>query len=237
MGDAATPPAADHLGAVSVLGEPNRRALYEYIVEKGDWVGRDEAADAVGLKRGIAAHHLDRLAEEGLLDVDRRRLTGRTGPGAGRPAKLYRRAQEDFSVSLPPRDYALAGQIMAEAIENTQRTGLDITASIDAAARVHGRRLGETMRQRMGRRRSTKAALATAVAVLTENGFEPEMTQDGTVLLRNCPFHALSRSHTDLVCGMNDCLLGTAIEELGADGLEARMHPDPQLCCVRLHAH
>ena len=235
MSDSPKPPAADHLQTVSVLGEPNRRALYEYVVEKGDWVGRDEAADALDIKRGIAAHHLDRLADEGLLEVERRRLTGRTGPGAGRPAKLYRRASRDFAVALPPREYQLAGQLLAEAVENAQQAGNDITTSVEAVSRAHGRRLGEVMKKRMGRRRSTKAALATAMAVLAEHGFEPAVAEDGTVELRNCPFHALSRSHTDLICGMNDCLIKAALEELGTDGLEARLQPDPELCCVRIH--
>lgn len=233
-----TPQAStDQVAVVSVLGDPNRRALYTYVVERGDWVGRDEAADALGLKRGIAAHHLDRLAEEGLLDIERRRLTGRTGPGAGRPAKLYRRAAREFEVTLPPRDYQLAGHLLAEAVENAQQSGIDIDTSIDAVAREHGRRLGTQMRQRMGRRRSSKAALATAMQVLAENGFEPEQTDDGTVILRNCPFHALSRSHTDLICGMNSCLVSAAIDELGADDLEAELRPDPELCCVRIHMH
>ena len=82
------PPTIDQIAALSVLGEPSRRALYDHIVSAGDWVGRDAAADAAGIQRGVAAHHLDRLAEEGLLDVDYQRLTGRTGPGAGRPAKV-----------------------------------------------------------------------------------------------------------------------------------------------------
>ncbi len=228
-------PASDPLDVVSALGEPNRRALYDYVVERGDWVGRDEAAEALDLKRGIAAHHLDRLADEGLLDVERRRLTGRTGPGAGRPAKLYRRAEQDFAVTLPPRDYELAGAMLAEAVEASQRTGRDIDRCLDDTARARGRRLGEAMRSRMGRRRSTNAALASALDVLREQGFEPDTTADGTVVLRNCPFHVLARTHTDLICGMNHCLVTAAIEELGASDLDARLEPDPDLCCVRIH--
>lgn len=235
MTDQAERTPADQVAVVSVLGDANRRALYEYVVDRGDWVSRDEAADALELKRGIAAHHLDRLADEGLLDIERRRLTGRTGPGAGRPAKLYRRAARDFAVTLPPRDYLLAGDILAEAVENARETGSDIDASIDAVAGERGRRLGSLMRERMGRRRSTKAALAAAMNVLAENGFEPEQTDDGTVILRNCPFHALSRTHTDLICGMNNCLVSAALDQMRTDDLQAELQPDPDLCCVRIH--
>ena len=235
MPDDHAPPTTDPVDVVSALGEPNRRALYDYVVERGDWVGRDEAADALDLKRGIAAHHLDRLADEGLLEVERRRLTGRTGPGAGRPAKLSRRAPQDFAVTLPPRDYELAGGMLAEAVEASQRTGRDIDRCLDETARDRGRRLGEDMAARMGRRRSTKAALATALEVLREHGFEPDTTDEGVVVLRNCPFHVLARTHTDLICGMNHCMVTAAIEQLGADGLDARLEPDPDLCCVRIH--
>ena len=93
----------DALGAVAALSEPNRRALYEYVVARRDWVSREQAAAAVGLGRSIASHHLDRLAEEGLLDIDFQRLNDRRGPGAGRPAKVYRRAlSAEIVVSLPP---------------------------------------------------------------------------------------------------------------------------------------
>src|SRR3954451_24809447 len=90
--------ATDAVGAVGVLAEPSRRALYEYVVDQGTWVGRDQAADAIGAQRGIAAHHLDRLAEAGLLEIGYQRLGDRTGPGAGRPAKVYRRASAEVTV-------------------------------------------------------------------------------------------------------------------------------------------
>src|SRR5262245_18074991 len=95
---------SEELEAIGALAEPSRRALYDYVVRRREWVSRDEAADAVGLQRGVAAHHLDRLADEGLFEVGFQRRSGRTGPGAGRPAKVYRRARRDFGVTLPRRD-------------------------------------------------------------------------------------------------------------------------------------
>src|SRR5215831_8035639 len=132
----------DGLIAIGTLSEPTRRALYEHIAAAGDWVSRDEAADAVGIERGTAAHHLDRLAADGLLEVDFRRRSGRQGPGAGRPAKLYRRARKEFDVALPPRDYALAGRMLAEAVERSRTTDVDLDAALDEVATDEGRRLG-----------------------------------------------------------------------------------------------
>src|SRR4051812_50170585 len=120
---AAQPGERDALDSIGALSEPSRRALYDYVVERRDWVSREQAAEALGLQRGIAAHHLDRLADDGLLEIDYRRLNNRRGPGAGRPAKGYRRAESEGGLSLPPRDYELAGRGVANAAGRTQRGG------------------------------------------------------------------------------------------------------------------
>lgn len=224
----------DQLSALSALGEPSRRELYDYVAATGGWVGRDEAADAAGIQRGVAAHHLDRLADEGLLEVDYQRLTGRTGPGAGRPAKVYRRSRADFEVSLPPRDYEFAGRLLADAITDAQTTGSDVSHAVDRAARRAGQTLGATMKQRLGRRRSRAAARHAVVDVLEDHGFEPHEQADGTVVLRNCPFHLLARTHTELVCGLNHCLIDAAVDEVDGTAFEVRLEPDPDMCCVRL---
>ncbi len=122
--------ARDALDSIGALSEPNRRALYEYIVEQRDWVSREQAAAALGLQRGIAAHHLDRLADDGLLEIDYRRLNNRRGPGAGRPAKVYRRAESELGLTLPPRDYELAGRLLADAAERSRGDGRPIEESL-----------------------------------------------------------------------------------------------------------
>jgi predicted ArsR family transcriptional regulator len=228
----------DRLGALGALAEPHRRALYDHVVAVGDWVGRDQAADAVGLERGTAAHHLDRLAADGLLDVDYRRLSGRSGPGAGRPAKVYRRSRRELEVSLPPRDYELAGTMLAEAADRSRTDGTGIEQALDDVARAHGRRLGDEMRQRLaatGRDRGQATARHRAVVdVLDRHGFEPD-DRDGTIVLRNCPFHRLAQEHRELICGMNLCLVGAAVARVDDADLVARLEPTDDLCCVRLH--
>jgi predicted ArsR family transcriptional regulator len=231
----AAPGPGDAVGAVASLGEPTRRALYEYVVDAGDWVARDTAADAVGLERGTAAHHLDRLAADGLLDVDYQRRSGRRGPGAGRPAKLYRRARRDIDVSLPPRAYELAGRLLAEAADTSRVEGIDITSALDATARAEGRRLAEELRTRVPASARADARRRVVLDALAERGFEPHAAGDDTVVLGNCPFHNLAREHTDLICGMNLCLLDAAIDGVGDTGLDARLEPEEGFCCVKLH--
>ena len=133
------------LDALGALAEPNRRALYEYVCTRGDWVGREEAAEAVGIRRGVAAHHLERLAEGGLLEIDYQRLTGKSGPGAGRPAKVYRRASTELEVSLPPRRYDLAASLLARAVDRASRDGVPVEDAVAEAAREEGARIADAI--------------------------------------------------------------------------------------------
>lgn len=210
----------DDLSAVAALDEPTRRRLYEHVARSTDPVGRDEAAQALGLARQTAAFHLDRLADEGLLDVVYERRSGRTGPGAGRPAKLYRRSDREVGVSVPTRQYELAGQLLAEAVEESDTTGEPVRAVLYRKAAALGERLGGE-------------AMAGVVDMLERYGFEPRR-EGGTVVLGNCPFHALARKHVETVCGMNLHLLRGALATSGDTAYEALLAPGPGRCCVVL---
>lgn len=224
---------ADQISIVSALGEPTRRALYEHVVSVGGWVSRDEAADALDLERGTAVHHLDRLAEEGLLEVDFQRVSGRTGPGAGRPAKLYRRARREFDVALPPRAYEFVGRLLADAIDRA-RNGVDVGRALDDVAQDEGRRLAQDASSQLRGRRSGADRRRVVLDTLAERGYEPHVDDDGTVVLRNCPFHQLAQTHTELICGVNHCLVSAAIDTLGGTGLAATLEPEADACCVKL---
>src|SRR5262249_54941686 len=118
---------------------PASRALDVYVLEAGSSVSRDEPAAGVGMPRHKAKFHLDKLVDDGLLEVEFARRTGRQGPGAGRPAKLYRRAAREFSVTLPQRSYDLAGRLMARGIAGARRAGRPVAETLDDAARGQGR--------------------------------------------------------------------------------------------------
>ena len=223
------------LDAVGALAEPTRRALYEYVVAERRWVSRDEAAQALGLRRGITVHHLDRLADDGLLETDHQRRSGRTGPGAGRPAKVYRRAQVEVDVSLPPRRYDLAGRLLTVAADRSRVEGTPIALAIDEAARAEGDRIAEAGLRRLPQDADGDARREVLFDVLRERGFEPDTGDDGVTVLHNCPFHLLSEDHPELICGMNLGLLGAVVDGLGATDLDPRLEPQPGECCVRFH--
>ena len=217
----------DAIEAVSLLGEPVRRRLYDFVAGQSDAVSREQAATAVGIKRPLAAFHLDKLAEEGLLEVEFRRLTDRKGPGAGRPAKLYKRSSRELNVSLPHREYELAARVFAEALTTEQSS-----EPVRDAARALGKEMADQVRQRAGRHQGAKNLTRTSEEVLESYGFQPFHDEEGNIRLRNCPFHQLSQQYTNLVCGMNLDIMQSMLEELGLERLEARLEPQPGLCCV-----
>lgn len=200
--------------AIGALQEPVRRAVYERAVASGAPVSRNDIADALGIGRTLAAHHLDKLVEAGLLQVSFARVNGRSGPGAGRPAKLYSRSPAEHALSLPPRDYRMLAEMLADAVE---------TAGADQALQDAARRQGAQVAVRQGQ----PVDRAQEVHLLKTLGFEPYV--DGScVRLRNCPFDAVARSHPGLVCGAS-----LAFVE-GALGRSARLDPRPEGCCVAI---
>jgi predicted ArsR family transcriptional regulator len=215
------------VAAVAALAEPTRRRLYDHVVRQAEPVGRDEVSAAVGVPRATVAFHLDRLVDDGLLDVHYERRSGRTGPGAGRPAKLYRRSERAVTVSLPERRYDLAGELLAAALAEADVSGERPRAVLDRLARQRGRELGAAAGAPGGRE--------AVLRVVEAHGFEPRVAEDG-VVLANCPFHTLARQHTDLVCGMNLRLLEGLLEGVPGTGLAARLRPGVGACCVRMEA-
>jgi predicted ArsR family transcriptional regulator len=224
----------EDIEVIAVLRDPVRRRLYEYVAAQDHEVSRNEAAEALGLQRTLAAFHLDRLADAGLLETGRRRLTGRSGPGSGRPAKLYRRSAAEHGVSLPSRDYRTAADLLAEAAE---AVGLD--AELQEAARRRGRELREAV-DGGGGGGGDGWDLDEVAALLARRGYEPVREADtdtdgATLRMRNCPFHALSERFPPLVCGMNLALLQGLLGEEGegeGDGPRVRMDPRPGWCCT-----
>ncbi len=210
---------ADRVAAITTLDDPARRVLYDVVSRSAEPVGRDAAAKAVGLSRSTTAFHLDRLAAEGLLEVEYRRLTGKTGPGSGRPAKLYRRSGAEVSVTLPERHYDLAGDLLASAIEQSIETETPVRDALSVVAAAAGRVIG--------------ASVGSLTQALEDNGFEP--CADGKdLVLGNCPFHRLAQKHTDIVCELNYELVQGIAE--GAQDAAHRVMSDPGAgrCCIRV---
>ena len=224
---------AERLAAIAALGEPLRRGIYLFVAAETEPVSRDRAAEHFGVSRGVAAFHLDKLADLGLLEVEFRRPPGRGGPGAGRPSKLYRAGEREVSFSLPPREYELAGRLLAEAVTASQRDGIPVDQALTDSAVTLGQSLGRLAKEEAGASVEPDVLVESACQVLSDCAYEP--SYDGTEIgLANCPFHVLAEQYRDLVCGMNLAIMNGLAEELADSGLEARLDPQPGMCCVRL---
>lgn len=208
------------LAAVASLGDDKRRQLYELIASSDAAIGRDEAALALGLPRSTASFHLDRLVQDGLLAVEFHKSSAKAGPGSGRPAKMYRPAASEVGVSVPDRNYDLAGELLAAAIEHSTATGDAVRESLLATSYGKGH------------------ALASEAVSLEEfiagEGYEPRPDGDGGLVLVNCPFHRLSDGHPDVVCAMNGSFLQGAAAACGEPAERVATNSVPGQCCARI---
>jgi predicted ArsR family transcriptional regulator len=225
---------AEKTAAIAALADPLRRRLYELVRGAGRPVSRDEAADATGISRSLAAFHLDKLVDRGLLTFGYARPEGRSGPGAGRPSKVYEPSDVEVEVSIPARRYDVIGKLLVDSIRAEPGKGAraEVAASVAAG---EGRRIGEEVRKELRMRPpGTERAMAATASILRERGYEPYPAEDGSLRLRSCPFHAVARHAPELVCRMNREFIEGIVRGIGNQTLEAALEPSPGQCCVVL---
>lgn len=211
----------DQIAAIAAISDPQRRALFDFVSRGDDAVSRDDAAESLGMPRSTAAFHLDRLVDEGVLKTEFKRLSGKTGPGSGRPSKLYRRVEGEISVSIPPRRYDLAGNLMAAAIDESDRTGEPVRSVLVTISERTGREIG--------------AAAGSLDAALSSCGYEPRDDGEGGMVLTNCPFDKLAAKHSDVICGANVSLLKGVAEGASETRRDVEfVTPTNGCCCVRV---
>jgi predicted ArsR family transcriptional regulator len=209
----------DRWNAVAALVDRSRRALYDYVRRQDHPVSREEAADAQQLSRGLAAFHLDKLVDVGLLRA-RYEAPPDQPRGRGRTPKVYEAAGDGVAVTLPERRYELIAEILADAV------AADPANAGDAARRQaheRGRELGIQLREAGGE----------LLPILAGLGFEPDSAAD-RVVLHNCPFHGLAARQTALVCSLNHAFIMGLVDGLGLGGVQAELVPRPGACCVQL---
>jgi predicted ArsR family transcriptional regulator len=221
---------------VAALDDGTRQRIYAFVREEGRPVTREEVAGRVGISRKLAAFHLDKLLDRGLLAAHYARPPGRSGPGAGRSAKMYRPSDLEIEISIPERRYDLLGEILVDAIEHPGRG----ESSRDAAARL-ARERGVDLGERIRREGSTRPAgaeraLSMAEVTLGDHGFEPYRVAPDELALRNCPFRTLAQQAPDLVCDMNRAFVEGLLRGLGNTTVEAVLTRVPDRCCVSLRA-
>jgi predicted ArsR family transcriptional regulator len=211
--------------AVGALEEPLRKKMYLFIRRQAHPVSRDQAAEAVGISRKLAAFHLDKLVEKGLLKASYDHPTDRPRHQAGRSSKLYEPSDLSLEISVPERRYDLLAEVLAEAVSSGGAEGV----ACDIARRK-GVALGRQVPAS-----GTGSRTVTALKLLAGHGFEPiaDATGDG-IRLRNCPFHDVARQAPELVCQMNLAFIQGVLEGLEGTAVQARLDPAPGRCCITL---
>ncbi|MFH7341158.1 helix-turn-helix transcriptional regulator [Streptomyces sp. KHY 26] len=220
------------IDSVSVLSEDSRRRMFAFIRRAGHAVTRDEAAANVGISRKLAAFHLDKLVDAGLL-----RARYETPGGirkVGRRPKVYEPTDAQITVSIPDRRHELLADLLLEAVLTEGADENAVQSAMRTAGR-RGRQLGEAAREetRPGRL-GPERGLTACEALLEMYGYEPVREAPTRLRLRNCPFHPLAVKAPDLVCGMNQAFLGGYLTGLEVNGIQAVLAPEPGECCVRL---
>jgi predicted ArsR family transcriptional regulator len=250
---AAEPPLA--VPAVAALADRVRDELYRFVRGSGRPVTRDDAAASAGISRRLAAFHLDKLVDVGLLRA-RYERTGRSG-SVGRSPKVYEPSGVELRVQLPERRYELLAEILLDALAESEsgsadgRPGADGTPTSDGSPReraLHtareravqtahhrGTELGRVVRPSSpGGRVGPERGLRSAEQALARCGYEPSRAARDRLTLTNCPFHRLAERQRDLVCGLNQAFCAGLLEGIGASAVSAVLVPSPPKCCVEV---
>lgn len=233
------------MAAVASLGDESRRKLFDFVADSGCAVSRDEAAGALGLPRSTASFHLDRMVQDGLLAVEFRKLGGKSGPGSGRPAKLYLAAVREVAASVPDRNYDLAAELLVSAIEESAADGGSARDALLRTAYARGQTEARTQREAARQADALPAAAdAGFEEFLAAEGYRPEADGGGGLVLLNCPFHRVAAGHTEVVCAMNGAFLAGAaggcgidpdrVQALAIEDLRSQGAARPAQCCARI---
>jgi predicted ArsR family transcriptional regulator len=220
---------AAEIASLSTLDDPVRAEIFFHVARSGGYVTRDQAAKDLGITRRTAAFHLDKLAEAGLVDVSFKRVTGRTGPGAGRSSKLYRRSARRLNISIPSRNYELMARLLASVVQQTDEAS---APQIESQAKAFGVSKGAAARNQVSRSTSRKQLKQVLVNELAALGFEPLDDATGTLRLGNCPYHDMARENASFVCSMNLALMQGVVEGLELTEVSAALEPIEGMCCV-----
>lgn len=218
--------------AIAALEDDLRRRMYAFARNARRPVTRDDVAAAVGISRNLAAFHLDKLVDAGLLRFHFAAVDGIRK--VGRKPKVYEPSDTDVRVAIPVRQHEFLAEILAEAVLAERPSATASTAAIQIAAE-RGKELGAAERDRIRPGRlGAERALTAAEGLLAQYGFEPVRDAPACVRLRNCPFHPHASRAPELVCAMNEALLNGMLEGLQARAVHAFLDPRAGECCVEL---
>jgi predicted ArsR family transcriptional regulator len=220
----------EDIRSIAALDDELRRGMYLLIRSARMPLSREDVARELRISVKLAAFHLDKLIERGLLKAQFGRPKGKSGPSVGRSSKLYEPADANIAVSIPGRDYELLGSLLAEAFDARARGR---NKAIEAA-RAKGLELSDQLGGRIPKGR--RGPLAVAKRKLKALEYEPYRSSSREVRLSNCPFHALARQAPEVVCPINKGLIEGLISGVDVTVEQISLGPSNGDCCVALHS-
>ena len=219
---------SDAVEVVSLLGEPVRRRLYEYVVAQADPVSREGAATAVGIKRPLAAFHLDSSPRKAcsMWSIDGCRAKGVRGP-VDRPSSTSdrrRRSRSRSPIASTSSWHACSRRHWTRTVMEHHRCAPSPDRLAERWVRKPRNARGAAKEPRTSPGPPRRSWRITASSL--------SMTRMAASDCATAPSTLSRSSYTGLVCGMNVEIMQAMVEELGLERFKARLEPQPGMCCV-----
>jgi predicted ArsR family transcriptional regulator len=223
------------ISSIAALDHQLRRSMYLLIRRARKPLSREDISGELGISIKLAAFHLDKLVDRGLLKAHYARGEGKAGPGGGRSSKFYEPSEKELGVSLPARHYDLIGSLLIETLHRFgDEDGTEIGTRL---GRQKGREIAGELRARVSkRRRGPRKGLSIAEESLDLLGYEPFRASVEEVRLKNCPFRNLAKQAPELVCPINKALIEGLARDLDVRVIQIAVGPPDGDCCVALRS-
>jgi predicted ArsR family transcriptional regulator len=220
------------------IGARELRTALLYVRGSPDPVSADDAAAALGVHRSVARSRLERLLRAGLLVTTFVRRSGRAGPGAGRPAKLYSPAPEAQTLEFPPRRLPT---LVARLLDELPAEGRQ--EALRSAGEEYGRDLARASRLRSSA--DVRKGLERVCAAVRSLGFHATLERmDGdtaVIATPTCPLRPLVTERPEAALidrGMWAGLVERGVRGARAESVECETHScldGGESCAVVLH--
>jgi predicted ArsR family transcriptional regulator len=209
---------------LDAIGDRELRDALLYVRGSATPVTADDAAAALDVHRSVARGRLERLVQAGVLQTSFARRSGRTGPGAGRPAKLYFAAPEAEALEFPPRHLpALMARLLDEVPAD------DRERALGAAGRHFGRDLANAADLRP--RTRVTDGLEHVCAAVRSLGFQAALdrvdSDTAVITTPTCPLRPLVMERPEAALidrGMWAGLVERGIRGVQAESVECETH-------------
>ncbi|TML90430.1 MAG: hypothetical protein E6G08_02575 [Actinobacteria bacterium] len=215
------------MDTLEAAGDPELRAALLFARGQERPVTADDLAAAHDVHRNVARSRLERLVEAGLLAPGYERRSGRTGPGAGRPAKTYAVVPELDAIEFPARRYETLVALLIDGVprERLREVGAAFGAELARAARLRPAKTLRTAAERMCRAVRDLGFQASVVEVEDDRAViatptcplrplvrtRPEAAEIDRGMWAGLAAHALAGAAVERVeCETRDCLLDHA---------------------------